>query len=198
MRFPARSLLGGTRSAAQADLSAMAKSFGFAGDSMEKVLQTADKVQGMSFSEAKKTLGGLGVEDNGTVEMLMKGREELSRMMETQKDYGGITRESIEQSISFNNAMLSTEQSAGLLKNSLMGMLIPALAQGLDWLEKSLFLRKKTKILSPAFYRGGHRRDRQICSRYETGTDQYMDRHAAGYGGGGGDPSAGGGFCAGV
>ncbi|MDF5911215.1 hypothetical protein P4W15_04410 [Morganella morganii] len=46
--------LGGTRSAAQADLSAMAKSFGFAGDSMEKVLQTADKVQGMSFSEAKK------------------------------------------------------------------------------------------------------------------------------------------------
>ena len=71
--------LGGTRSAAQADLSAMAKAFGFAGDSMEKVLQTADKVQGMSFSEAKKTLGGLGVEDNGTVEMLMKGREELSR-----------------------------------------------------------------------------------------------------------------------
>ncbi|MEM8310304.1 hypothetical protein Q4R83_00770, partial [Morganella morganii] len=103
--------LGGTRSAAQADLSAMAKAFGFAGDSMEKVLQTADKVQGMSFSEAKKTLGGLGVEDNGTVEMLMKGREELSRMMETQKDYGGITRESIEQSISFNNAMLSPDES---------------------------------------------------------------------------------------
>lgn len=44
----------------------------------------------------------------------MKGREELSWMMETQKDYGGITRESIEQSISFNNAMLSLEQSAGL------------------------------------------------------------------------------------
>lgn len=79
---------------------------------MEKVLQTADKVQGMSFGEAKKTLGGLGVEDNGTIELLMKGREELSRMMETQKDYGGITRESIEQSISFNNAMLSLEQSA--------------------------------------------------------------------------------------
>ncbi|MDF5911216.1 hypothetical protein P4W15_04415 [Morganella morganii] len=147
----------------------------------------------------KKTLGGLGVEDNGTVEMLMKGREELSRMMETQKDYGGITRESIEQSISFNNAMLSLEQSAGLLKNSLMGMLIPALAQGLDWLEKIVVFAKENKnFVTGFFYRGGHRRDRQICSRYETGTDQYMDRHAAGYGGGGGDPSAGGGFCAGV
>ena len=144
--------LGGTRSAAQADLSAMAKAFGFAGDLMEKVLQTADKVQGMSFSEAKKTLGGLGVEDNGTVEMLMKGREELSRMMETQKDYGGITRESIEQSISFNNAMLSLEQSAGLLKNSLMGMLIPALAQGLDWLEKIVVFAKENKNFVTGFF----------------------------------------------
>ncbi|MEW5109770.1 hypothetical protein AB1Y45_14400 [Morganella morganii] len=144
--------LGGTRSAAQADLSAMAKAFGFAGDSMEKVLQTADKVQGMSFSEAKKTLGGLGVEDNGTVEMLMKGREELSRMMETQKDYGGITRESIEQSLSFNNAMLSLEQSAGLLKNSLMGMLIPALAQGLDWLEKIVVFAKENKNFVTGFF----------------------------------------------
>ena len=144
--------LGGTRSAAQADLSAMAKSFGFAGDSMEKVLQTADKVQGISFGEAKKTLGGLGVEDNGTIELLMKGREELSRMMETQKDYGGITRESIEQSISFNNAMLSLEQSAGLLKNSLMGMLIPVLAQGLDWLEKIVVFAKENKNFVTGFF----------------------------------------------
>lgn len=144
--------LGGTRSAAQADLSAMAKAFGFAGDSMEKVLQTADKVQGMSFGEAKKTLGGLGVEDNGTIELLMKGREELSRMMETQKDYGGITRESIEQSISFNNAMLSLEQSAGLLKNSLMGMLIPVLAQGLDWLEKIVVFAKENKNFVTGFF----------------------------------------------
>lgn len=144
--------LGGTRSAAQADLSAMAKSFGFAGDSMEKVLQTADKVQGMSFGEAKKTLGRLGVEDNGTIELLMKGREELSRMMETQKDYGGITRESIEQSISFNNAMLSLEQSAGLLKNSLMGMLIPVLAQGLDWLEKIVVFAKENKNFVTGFF----------------------------------------------
>lgn len=146
------SALGGTRSAAQADLSAMAKSFGFAGDSMEKVLQTADKVQDISFGEAKKTLGGLGVTDDSTVELLMKGREELSRMMETQKDYGGITRESIEQSISFNKAMLSLEQSSGLLKNSLMGMLIPVLAQGLDWLEKIVVFAKENKNFVTGFF----------------------------------------------
>ncbi len=144
--------LGGTRSAAQAEFSEMATAVGVAGDSREMGLQIADIVQGMAFGEAKKTLGGLGVEDNGTIELLMKGREELSRMMETQKDYGGITRESIEQSISFNNAMLSLEQSAGLLKNSLMGMLIPVLAQGLDWLEKIVVFAKENKNFVTGFF----------------------------------------------
>ncbi|MEM8271333.1 hypothetical protein Q4R99_20230, partial [Morganella morganii] len=56
--------LGGTREAAQSDMEAMAKSFGFAGNSMEKILQTADKVQGMKFDKAKATLGALGVSDD--------------------------------------------------------------------------------------------------------------------------------------
>lgn len=44
---------------------------------MEKVLQTADKVQGMKFDKAKATLAGLGVTDDKTVELMMKGRKEL-------------------------------------------------------------------------------------------------------------------------
>ncbi|RFY49248.1 hypothetical protein CA303_24860, partial [Salmonella enterica subsp. enterica serovar Enteritidis] len=62
--------LGGSREFAQADLSAMAKSFGNTKDSMEKVLQTADKVQGMSFDKAKKTLEGIGVSDEKTIELM--------------------------------------------------------------------------------------------------------------------------------
>lgn len=73
--------LGGTREAAQSDMEAMAKSFGFAGNSMEKILRTADKVQGMKFDKAKATLGALGVSDDKTVELMMKGRKELERMM---------------------------------------------------------------------------------------------------------------------
>ncbi|MEY0256571.1 hypothetical protein AB7X32_22820, partial [Morganella morganii] len=73
--------LGGTREAAQSDMEAMAKSFGFAGNSMEKILRTADKVQGMKFDKAKATLSALGVSDDKTVELMMKGRKELERMM---------------------------------------------------------------------------------------------------------------------
>ncbi len=144
--------LGGSRESAQADLSAMAKSFGNTEDSMEKVLQTADKVQGMSFDKAKKTLEGMGVSDEKTIELMMKGRKELERTMGIQKEYSGISKESIESSIKFNSAMAKFQQSSGLLKNSFLEMVIPALSKGLEWLTKLVTFCKENKHLVVGFF----------------------------------------------
>lgn len=144
--------LGGTREAAQSDMAAMAKSFGFAGNSMEKILKTADKVQGMKFDKAKATLGALGVSDDKTVELMMKGRKELERTMGVQKEYSGITKESIAQSIEFNKSMQSFKQSSGLLKNSFMEMVIPILATGLKWVGKFVLFCKENKTLLTGFF----------------------------------------------
>ncbi|WP_426466574.1 hypothetical protein [Proteus mirabilis] len=144
--------LGGSRESAQADLSAMAKSFGNTKDSMEKVLQTADKVQGMSFDKAKKTLEGMGVSDEKTIELMMKGRKELERTMGIQKEYSGISKESIESSIKFNSAMAKFQQSSGLLKDSFLEMVIPALSKGLEWLTKLVTFCKENKHLVVGFF----------------------------------------------
>lgn len=144
--------LGGSRESAQADLSAMAKSFGNTKDSMEKVLQTADKVQGMSFDKAKKTLEGMGVSDEKIIELMMKGRKELERTMGIQKEYSGISKESIESSIKFNSAMAKFQQSSGLLKNSFLEMVIPALSKGLEWLTKLVTFCKENKHLVVGFF----------------------------------------------
>ena len=144
--------LGGSRDAAQADLSAMAKSFGFAKNSMEKVLKTADKVQGMKFDKAKATLAGLGVTDDKTVELMMKGRKELEKMMGIQKEYSGINKESVEQSIKFNKAMQGFKQSSGLLKNSFLEMVIPVLTKGLEWVNKFVSFCKNNKQLMVGFF----------------------------------------------
>lgn len=144
--------LGGSRESAQADLSAMAKSFGNTKDSMEKVLQTADKVQGMSFDKAKKTLEGMGVSDEKTIELMMKGRKELERTMGIQKEYSGISKESIESSIKFNSAMAKFQQSSGLLKNSFLEMVIPDLSKGLEWLTKLVTFCKENKHLVVGFF----------------------------------------------
>ncbi|EKA98703.1 hypothetical protein HMPREF1310_01265 [Proteus mirabilis WGLW4] len=144
--------LGGSRESAQADLSAMAKSFGNTKDSMEKVLQTADKVQGMSLDKAKKTLEGMGVSDEKTIELMMKGRKELERTMGIQKEYSGISKESIESSIKFNSAMAKFQQLSGLLKNSFLEMVIPALSKGLEWLTKLVTFCKENKHLVVGFF----------------------------------------------
>lgn len=144
--------LGGSRESAQADLSAMAKSFVNTKDSMEKVLQTAGKVQGMSFDKAKKTLEGMGVSDEKTIELMMKGRKELERTMGIQKEYSGISKESIESSIKFNSAMAKFQQSSGLLKNSFLEMVIPALSKGLEWLTKLISFCKENKHLVVGFF----------------------------------------------
>lgn len=144
--------LGGSRESAQADLSAMANAFGNTKDSMEKVLQTADKVQGMSFDKAKKTLEGMGVSDEKTIELMMKGRKELERTMGIQKEYSGISKESIESSIKFNSAMAKFQQSSGLLKNSFLEMVIPALSKGLEWLTKVVTFCKENKNIVVGFF----------------------------------------------
>lgn len=144
--------LGGSRESAQADLSAMANAFGNTKDSMEKVLQTADKVQGMSFDKAKKTLEGMGVSDEKTIELMMRGRKELERTMGIQKEYSGISKESIESSIKFNSAMAKFQQSSGLLKNSFLEMVIPALSKGLEWLTKVVTFCKENKNIVVGFF----------------------------------------------
>ncbi|WP_340610881.1 hypothetical protein [Xenorhabdus bharatensis] len=144
--------LGGSREAAQADLEAMSQAFGNTTQKMEKILATADKVKGMKFDKAKATLAGLGVSDDKTVELMMKGRKELERVMGIQKEYAGITKESIEKSVKFNAAMNKFQQSSGLLKNSFLEMVIPILAKGMDWLSRFIGFCKENKHLIIGFF----------------------------------------------
>ncbi|PHM47168.1 hypothetical protein [Xenorhabdus miraniensis] len=144
--------LGGSRDAAQADLEAMSVAFGNTTNKMERILATADKVKGMKFDKAKATLAGLGVSDEKTVELMMKGRQELERVMGIQKEYSGITKESIEKSIKFNAAMNKFNQSSGLLKNSFLEMVIPILAKGMEWLSAFIDFCKDNKTLITGFF----------------------------------------------
>ncbi|MFB5172534.1 hypothetical protein [Erwinia amylovora] len=144
--------LGGARESAQADLSAMAKAFGGTTDSMEKILATADKVKGMSFDKAKAHLANLGVTDDKTIELMMKGRHEMARMMGLQKEYSGITKESIEQSRRFNLAMQGVRQSSGLLKNSFLEMVLPYLTKGMEVLSKFVGFCRENKHLIIGFF----------------------------------------------
>lgn len=128
--------IGGTKEAAQADLTAMANAFNDTEDPIEQLLKTADKVKGMSFEGAQKELEKLGVVDEKTIELMMKGREELERTMGVQKQFSGINDESVESSIQLNAVMNKFDQLAAQLKNNFLDIIIPVLAKGITWFDK--------------------------------------------------------------
>src|SRR5699024_9058551 len=98
----AMAAIGGTKEAAQADLAAMATAFDDTQDPIEQLLQVADNVKNMSFDDAQKELEKLGVVDDKTIELMMKGRQELERTMGVQKQFSGINDDSIESAIQLN------------------------------------------------------------------------------------------------
>src|SRR5690606_24175390 len=59
--------------------------------------ELAGAVEGMSREQAVFRIKELGITDNRTVELLLKGRQELDRMMRVQKEQGVITKETTER-----------------------------------------------------------------------------------------------------
>jgi hypothetical protein len=78
---------------------------GSAKNGLAGLLDLAEAVDGMSKSEAIFKIKELGITDNRTVEMVLKGRKELERMLKAQKEQGTITEESAENARKFTEAM---------------------------------------------------------------------------------------------
>ncbi len=104
----------------------------------EGVLRLADAVQGMSQEEAIFRVKELGITDNRTVEMVLKGRKELERMLGVQKEQSGVTKESIENARRYTESLNGFKASVGSAGQSIMQAMIPALTTIVDWLRKGM------------------------------------------------------------
>lgn len=109
---------------------------GQAVDAVEGILRLSDAVQGMSKSDAVFRIKELGITDNRTVEMVLKGRKELERMLNVQKESGVITKEQALQAQEFTNSMNRLRGSLDTAGTGFMTLLIPALQKGVEWLTK--------------------------------------------------------------
>lgn len=106
------------------------------------ILDLAGAVEKLPKSEAIFKIKELGITDNRTVEMVLKGRKELERLLEKQKEQGVVTKENAEQAIKFKSAW--NELSAGFeragvnISTTLMPYFTKALevlGDGFNWLE---------------------------------------------------------------
>lgn len=115
---------------------------GNAKGAVQGMLELAGAVEKLPKNEAVFKIKELGITDNRTVEMLLKGRKELERLLEKQKEQGVVTKENAEQALKFKaswNELSAGFERAGLsISTTLMPYFtkaIDGLSAGFNWLE---------------------------------------------------------------
>jgi len=109
---------------------------GNARTSLDTFLELSKAFEGMSRSEAVFKIKELGITDNKSVEMILKGRKEVERLISVQKEQGVVTKESAERAVAFHDAMIALRGSVSNASNSFFDSIIPALTKVVEWLTK--------------------------------------------------------------
>ena len=125
---------------------------GQAKDAITGMMDLADAVQGLSREEAIFRIKELGITDNRTVEMVLKGRTELERMIRVQKENGAVTREQAERARGLNEAMNAFRMGVTSGANSLFDWLIPAIKTSVEWLTKIVNWANQNKTVVAGFF----------------------------------------------
>lgn len=108
---------------------------GKAKDSLTGFLDLAEAVEGLDKSTAVFKIKELGITDNKSVEMILKGRKELERMIAVEKEQGVVTQEMADRSLKFIKVLDSLKKMATNASNGFIDSLIPSLTKALEWLK---------------------------------------------------------------
>lgn len=121
-------------------------------DAISGMLDLASAVEGLDRSAAVFKIKELGITDNRTVEMILKGRQELERMLRVQKEQGVVTKEAAENARKLTEATGSLKNSMSNAGNSFLDSIIPALTKVIEWLAKGASWMQENKDFVIGFF----------------------------------------------
>lgn len=96
-------------------------------DALEGLLRLSDAVSGMDKQKATYYVKALGITDNKTVDLVLKGRKELEKMLEAQKKNGVLSAEQAEKAKEFKLKMLELKNTFSSFAMDIGFFVIPAL-----------------------------------------------------------------------
>ncbi|WP_286898892.1 phage tail tape measure protein [Achromobacter sp. UBA2119] len=108
---------------------------GQAKNAVQGMVELAGAVEGMGREEAVFRIKELGITDNRTVELLLKGRQEVERMLRVQKQQGGVTKESAERAKAYSEAMAKFRDSTDKAAGGIVDWILPAVTWFIDKLD---------------------------------------------------------------
>lgn len=125
---------------------------GKAKDGLTGILDLASAVEGLDKSAAVFKIKELGITDNRTVELILKGRKELERLLAVQKAQGVVTKEAAERARVFNDGLAALRGASSNAANSFFDSIIPALTKVVEWLTKVVDWASEHKDVIVGFF----------------------------------------------
>lgn len=107
---------------------------GNAKSTTETFLELAGAVEGLGKQKAISVIKELGITDNRSVELLLKGRKEVERMFKAQKEQGLISDRTAKSTREFSESLNFLKGSLVNGTSGFMDALIPALTAAVKWL----------------------------------------------------------------
>lgn len=109
----------------------------------ELLLDLSDRFSKMDRTTANNMGRMMGI-DQGTMQLLLKGRSEVELMIARQKEYGAVTKQQAEEASRLRNAMVASRQSFEAFGREILSAAMPALEgifklfEGLgDWMREN-------------------------------------------------------------
>ena len=121
-------------------------------DAITGMLDLAGAVEGLDRSAAVFKIKELGITDNRTVEMIIKGRQELERMLRVQKEQGVVSEEAAENARKLTEATGSLKNMISSAGASFLDSIIPALTKVIEWLGKGVSWMQDNKDFVIGFF----------------------------------------------
>lgn len=140
-----------------------AKTFGSLGISLRDVngqaitavdgmLKLAESVQGLSREEAIFRIKELGITDNRTVDLILKGREELERMLAVQKEQSAVSEEAVENARLYRESLIKLENSTDSVITQMVVGLVPSIISVVDALGDVINWAREHKDVVVGFF----------------------------------------------
>lgn len=108
---------------------------GQAKDAVQGMVELAGAVEGLGREQAVFRIKELGITDNRSVELLLKGRQEVERMLRVQKEQGVVTKESAERVRVYSETLAKLRQSAGVATSGIVDWILPAITWFIEKLD---------------------------------------------------------------
>lgn len=127
---------------------------GQAKNASQGMLDLASAVEGMPRGEAVFRIKELGITDNRTVEMILKGRRALEDLLRTQQENSKVTKEAVENAKAFQDAMNATKMVVTGASDGFYQAILPALTAFVTWVGKAASWATENKDVVIGFFIG--------------------------------------------